>query len=183
MTNVIGKALLRGRHPRQPQARELPDQGPAAERAPHGAPPVPRVRGGGEALGEVGGGGRSVGDAAARPPGGRAAGTGRAEQELGQLIGDLVTEDDLAEFEARAEGWHEDGDDAEHTVAEWALKRTLVHLQIKDHLASGAGGQARVNSVLRAAQDFNEDTVKLLRALARGRDESGHKADAAKKRS
>nr|MBK7069899.1 hypothetical protein [Deltaproteobacteria bacterium] len=26
-----------------------------------------------------------------------------------------------------------------------------------------------MNSVLRAAQDFNEDTVKLLRALARGR--------------
>lgn len=59
------------------------------------------------------------------------------------------------------------GDDAEAEITEWGLRRSFVHMQVLDHIATGAEGAARVHTVIRANRAFVEDLVKLLKNMSR----------------
>lgn len=83
----------------------------------------------------------------------------------------------LKQFEQQAEDWMALGDEAEDAYRDWAMKRSMVHSQILDMIASGANGDAKVNALIRANRAFTEDTVKLCRAWVRqsdAKDKSGN---------
>lgn len=102
----------------------------------------------------------------------------RAEQELGQLLSELLTEDRFEEIEQQAEEWSQLGDDeAESELLTWGLRRNYVHLQVLDHIASGAGGQARIHSVIRATNSFGDQLVKILKGRAAAKEDGKGKPD------
>lgn len=173
------KDLLRGGRPRKPPPRVLQGDSRPAERQAPDPLAVPGVRGRGEGVGEGSGSGRPVDHPPARPAGKRA--PRRDEQELGQLLGELIGDEEFERFEAQAAEWMGLGDEAETEITEWGLRRSFVHMQVLDHIATGAEGAARVHTVIRANRAFVEDLVKLLRNMSRKGDAEATPAAAAKK--